>query len=306
MTDVARSASPFASDSPAAALVGMAALFGSIVALCVGTSYAKQLFPSVGAEGATALRVAFSAIALCAIWRPWRARLSRRDLRAVALYGATIGTMNLLFYKSIETIPLGLAIAIEFSGPLAVALASSRRAVDFLWVALAALGLGLLLPVSDVSSNLDPAGVGYAIAAAICWAGYIFFGKRVGHLHGGRTVALGMTFAAVVAVPAGAVGAGTALLAPAVLVFGAGVALVSSALPYSLEMVALKRLPPHAFGVFLSLEPAVGALAGLGLLGERLSAIEWLAITLVVAASAGVAVSTHRARIDANAQAMSA
>lgn len=306
MTDAARTVSPFDVASPAAALVGMGALFGSIVALCVGTSFAKQLFPVVGAEGATALRVAFSAIALCAIWRPWRAKLSRKDLGAVALYGVTIGTMNLLFYKSLETIPLGLAIAIEFSGPLAVALASSRRVVDLLWVALAALGLGLLLPVADVSSNLDPLGVAYAIGAALCWMGYIVFGQRVGHLHGGRTVALGMTFAALVATPAGVMTAGAAMLDPAILAFGAVVALVSSALPYSLEMVALKRLPRHAFGVFLSLEPAVGALAGLTLLGERLSVIEWLAITLVVAASAGVAISTHRARIEANAQAMSA
>lgn len=281
----------------AASLVPVAALVGSMVSLSAGTAFAKPLFASLGAEGTTALRVGLSALILLALWRPWRLTLTRSDRGALLLYGGVLGAMNLLFYLSLRTIPLGLAIAIEFSGPLALALGASRRAVDFLWIACAVLGLSLLLPVSGFSAGLDPVGVACALGAALCWALYIVFGQRVGHLPGGPAVALGMSVAAVTVLPFGLAAAGTRLLDPAILGVGLGVAALSSALPYTLEMVALKRLPKQSFGVLLSLEPAIGSLAGLAMLGERLSATEWLAIACVVVASVGNTVSTHRGRL---------
>ncbi|WP_425999577.1 EamA family transporter [Caulobacter sp. DWR1-3-2b1] len=273
-------------------LTPYAALFGAIITLCVGTSFAKQLFPVVGAQGTTAYRVGFSALLLLVLWRPWRHPLSRADLTAVALYGAVMGLMNLCFYMSLRTIPLGLAIAIEFTGPLALALIHSRKLVHFIWIGLAAIGLLLLLPLKPGASALDPVGVGFAGAAAVLWALYIVLGKRTGHMHAGRSVALGMSMAALIVVPFGLAEAGGALLNPRLLLLGLVVAVLSSAIPYSLEMVALKGIPKRSFGVMLSAEPAVGALAGLLILGEQLAALQWLAIGCIIAASAGTILTT--------------
>lgn len=271
-----------------AALIPVLAILGSVTCLGLGTSWAKQaLFPLVGAAGTSAVRVGFSALLLLAFWRPWRWPLSGRDARTVALYGAALGAMNLCFYMSLQTIPFGVAVAIEFAGPLAVALLASRRALDFVWVLLAAAGLGLLLPLGHDVSTLDPRGVGFALAAAVFWATYIVFGKRASHLHAGHSVALGLAMAALVVVPVGVAHAGAALLSPPLLLVGLGVALVSSALPISLEMVALKRLPPQAFGIMSSMEPAVAALLALVLLGEQLDLVQSLAIGLIMAASMG-------------------
>jgi len=269
------------------AMIPYAALLGAIVSLCVGTSFAKQLFPLVGAQGATAYRVGFSALLLCLIWRPWRAWPQRRDLGRLALYGAVLGLMNLSFYMSIRTIPLGLAIAIEFIGPLSLALIHARRPIHFLWIALAALGLYLLLPLGDAAHALDPVGVAFAAAAAVFWALYIVLGKRTGHLPAGQSVALGMSTAALIVVPVGLFEAGAALFSPAILGLGLVVAVVSSAIPYSLEMIALRGIPKRSFGVMLSLEPAAGAIAGLLILGEHLVGVQWLAIGLIIAASVG-------------------
>lgn len=268
------------------------AVLGSVTALGIGTSWAKQLlFPAVGAQGTTAMRVGLSALLMLALWRPWRWRLSRADVKAVASYGAALGGMNLMFYMSLKTLPFGLAVAIEFAGPLAVAIWSSRRPVDFVWVMLAVGGLGLLLPLGINASSLDPVGVAYALAAAVFWAAYIVFGKRAGHLHAGVSVSLGLLVAALVVVPVGAAHAGAALLSPAVLLVGLGVAAVSSAVPISLEMMALKRLPKEAFGIMISMEPAVAAVLAMGLLGEHLSAMQWLAIGCIMAASMGSALT---------------
>ncbi len=278
------------------ALIPYAALIGAIVSLCAGTSFAKQLFPLVGAQGATAYRVGFSALLLCLIWRPWRQPLTRDDLGRLALYGAVLGLMNLSFYMAIRTIPLGLAIAIEFIGPLSLALIHARRPIHFVWIALAALGLLLLLPLRDAAHALDPVGVGFAAAAAVCWALYIVLGKRTGHLPAGQSVALGMTTAALIVVPFGLIKAGAALFDPKLLALGLVVAIVSSAIPYSLEMVALRGIPKRSFGVMLSLEPAAGAIAGLLILGEHLAVSQWLAIGLIIAASVGVILTDPAAR----------
>jgi inner membrane transporter RhtA len=274
--------------------IPLLAVLGAVTALGIGTSWAKQLFPLLGAQGVSALRVGFSAMLLLLLWRPWRWKLSRADALSIARYGAALGAMNLMFYMSLRTLPFGLAVAIEFSGPLAVAIFFSRRAVDFLWVVLALLGLGLLLPLGINSSTLDPGGVLYALAAAVLWAMYIIFGKRIGHLHAGHSVSLGLTVAALVVVPVGVVHAGAALLSPHVLLIGVGVAAISSAIPISLEMMALKRLPKEAFGIMISMEPAVAAVLAIGLLDEHLSHGQWLAIGCIVAASMGSALTARR------------
>ncbi len=270
------------------------AVLGSVTALGIGTSFAKQLFPQVGSLGTTALRVGFSALLLLALWRPWRWPLARADAASILRYGVALGFMNLLFYLALRTIPFGLAVAIEFSGPLTLALISSRRPVDFVWLALAVAGLALLLPLSAGTAGLDPEGVLYALAAAVCWASYIVFGKRLGHLHSGQSVALGLSVAALAVVPFGVWQAGSALLEPRILLFGLAVAVVSSAIPISLEMLALKRLPKEAFGIMASMEPAVAAVLGLLMLGEHLSAMQWLAIACTMLAAAGSSVTARR------------
>ena len=283
------------SASPFQRFVPFLAVLGSVTALGVGTSWAKQaLFPVVGAQGTTAVRVGLSALLMLMLWRPWRWRLSRADAQAVVLYGAALGAMNLMFYLSLQTLPFCLAVAIEFAVPLAVAIWSSRRAVDFVWVALAIVGLALLLPLVLSGSTLDPLGVLYAVGAAVFWALYIVFGKRAGHLHAGQSVSLGLLVAALVVLPVGVAHAGAALLAPSVLLVGVAVAAISSALPISLEMMALKRLPKEAFGIMISMEPAVAALLALALLGERLDTVQWLAIGCIVAASMGSAATARR------------
>jgi inner membrane transporter RhtA len=279
-------------------LLPLLAVLGSVTALGIGTSFAKQLFPIVGALGTTALRVGFSALLLLVIWRPWRWPLSRSDAKSVLRYGVALGFMNLLFYISIRTIPFGLAVAIEFAGPLSVALFSSRRVIDFVWLLLAVSALALLLPINPGAAPLDPVGVGYALAAAVCWGAYIVFGKRVGHLHSGQSVALGLSVAAVAVVPFGIWQAGSALLDPQLLLYGMGVAAISSAIPISLEMVALKRLPKESFGIMASMEPAVAALLGMLVLDEQLTGTQWLAIVLTMVAAAGSSFTAQRGLVQ--------
>ena len=271
------------------------AVLGSVTALAIGTSYAKHLFPLVGAQGTSALRVGFSALLLLLFWRPWRWKTSRVDAMTILRYGLTLGLMNLLFYMAIRTIPFGIAVAIEFTGPLTVAMLSSRRPIDFVWVGCALLGLLLLLPLGG-GPALDPAGVLYAMGAAACWGLYIVFGKRAGHLHAGHTVSLGLLAASLVVVPVGVVHAGMALLEPKILLAGLLVALVSSAIPMSLEMMALKRLPKETFGILISMEPAVAALWAMLLLHEQLAGVQWLAIGCTVVASVGSTMTARRLR----------
>lgn len=273
--------------------VPLLAVFGSVVALGTGTSFAKHLFPQIGSLGTTALRVGFSALLLLLVWRPWRWALSRTDALSLVRYGMALGCMNLMFYQSLRTIPFGVAVAIEFSGPMAVAFFTSRQRIDYLWLAFAVAGLGLLLPLGHDVKSLDPAGVGFGLGAAVCWAAYILFGKQVGHLHAGHSVALGLTMAAITVVPFGVWHAGSALLQPEILLYGLGVAAVSSAIPISLEMVALQRLTPAAFGVMASMEPAVAAVMGFLMLDEHLTVMQWLAIGLVMVAAAGSAATAR-------------
>ena len=275
----------------------LAALIGSLLSLCIGSTYAKTLFPVLGAEGVSALRIGLAMLMLMAVFRPWRRRWTRADVLPLGLYGLTLGTMNLLFYQAIGRIPVGLAIALEFTGPLAVALWSSRHKQDLLWVALASAGLLLILPTRglDAPGALDPAGIAYALAAAVCWALYIVFGQRVAQRYGRDATPMGMLVAALLVVPIGVADAGALLLEPQWWLPGLAVALLSSAVPYALEIYALKQLPQRVFSILLSLEPVVGALTGWLMLAEMLTPQQWLAMGLIVLASMGSALGLRTA-----------
>ena len=271
----------------------IAVLIAAMFCFQLGAVVAKGLFPILGAAGTTALRMGLASLILLAVWRPWRMRFRPRELRVIVYYGLALGCMNFFFYLSLSTIPLGIAVALEFAGPLALAMAASRRAIDFLWILMAALGLVALLPLGFGSRTLDSMGVAYGLAAGVFWALYIHYGRKAGAAHGGQTTALGMLVGAIVIVPIGAVQAGAQLLSPAILPAALGVAVLSSALPYSLEMLAMPRLPTRTGGVLMSLDPALGALSGLCFLGERLSWLQWAAIASIMAASAGSAATSR-------------
>lgn len=261
-----------------------AQVLAGILSVQVGAAMATQLFEVVGSTGALALRLCFAVLILLAVWRP-SPRMSRRAWTVVAAYGLVLGGMNLSFYLALERIPLGVTVTITFLGPLAVALAGSRRWLDGLWALLAIVGVVLL---TEGGGDLQPMGIGFAFLTAGCWAAYILLSAALGrHGPGGGGLALGMVLAAAVAAPIGIVEGGTALLEPRVLAVGFGVAVLSSVIPYSLELEALRRMPPKVFGVLMSLEPAVAALVGLVMLGEVLRPIQWVAVLLVVAASVG-------------------
>jgi inner membrane transporter RhtA len=276
---------------PGGTWLAVGALMVSIFCFQIGASIAKQLFPLVGAEGTVALRVGLSAVIMLAIGRPWRAQWRGANWRALLVYGVSLGMMNFLFYKALTTIPLGIAVALEFSGPLAVALIHSRRTVDFLWVALAVIGLALLLPIHPGAAPLNWTGVALALGAGVCWALYIVFGQKAGASLGQYATGLGIAVAACVIFPIGLAHAGTALFRMDVLPLGFAVAILSSAFPYTLEMFALTRMPTQAFGTLMSLEPAAGALMGLMLLGEQLTFLQWTAICIVILASMGTALT---------------
>jgi inner membrane transporter RhtA len=275
----------------------------SLVTLCAGTSLAKGLFPFVGAEGTTTYRLVFSTLLLMAFWRPWRRAWIWADVPILVLFGATLGLMNLLFYNAIKTVPFGLAIAVEFTGPLAVALWSSKKPLDFVWIVLAVAGMGLILPLGNASgadmqaAAIDPVGIAYALGAGACWAVYIVVGQRVADRIGAFATPMGMLVAALLVTPVGISVAGSSLLNPEWMLAGLGIALLSSAIPYSLEMYSLKHLPKQTFSILLSLEPAVGALAGWLVLSEQLSTQQLGAIGLIMAASMGSAMTAGQRKI---------
>jgi inner membrane transporter RhtA len=263
-----------------------------IVSVQVGSALAKHLFSAVGSFGTVSLRLFFAAAVLIVLWRP-SLRLDRRTWTVVLGYGVTLGLMNLCFYLALARIPLGIAVTVEFLGPLAVALAGSRRWLDAFWAVLAAGGVVLLM---QGRGDLNLAGFLFALAAGTCWGLYILVGAALGrHTTQGNGLALGMAVAALVAVPFGVADSGTALLQPWVLVAGLGVALLSSVIPYSLDLEALRKIPPRVFGILMSLEPAMAALVGLVVLQESLHWSQWLAVLCVVAASAG---ATRGARAE--------
>ncbi|WP_213880020.1 threonine/homoserine exporter RhtA [Pseudomonas sp. dw_358] len=288
-----------AKPSLASSLFPVGLLVIAMVSIQSGASLAKQMFPLVGAQGTTALRLLFASVIMLLLLRPWRAKLDAGSLRTVMVYGLSLGCMNLMFYLAVRTVPLGIAVALEFTGPLAVAIYASRRAIDFLWIGLAVFGLVLLVPIGHTHDAVDLVGAGYALAAGAFWAMYIIYGQKAGHDNGVQTAALGVIIAALFVAPVGIIHAGAALLNPAVIPLAIGVAVLSTALPYSLEMVALTRMPARTFGTLMSIEPAIGAVCGLLFLHETLSVTQWLAIASIIAASIGATLTLRKQSIPA-------
>lgn len=276
------------------ALPPMVSILLAIFSVQAGATIAKGLFPVIGAAGTTAVRIGLSAIILLAAVRPRMHRFTAAQWKAVVPYGVTIGVMNLLFYQALVRIPLGLAVTLEFVGPLAVAIAGSRRALDAVWVVLAAIGIALIAPW-QARSAIDPLGVGIALLTGGCWAAYIVLGGRVSQLlKGGVAVATGMSIATLTVLPFALAGRGLWSFAPRLYAAGVAVAVLSSALPFTLEMNALRALPGRTFSILMSLEPAVAALCGLVLLGEHLTKAQWAAVGLVIAASVGATVTARQ------------
>jgi inner membrane transporter RhtA len=268
----------------------------AVTTLQLGAGFAATLFDDLGPAGTAFARQALAAIVLLAVWRPRLAGRSRRELRLALAFGATLGGMNWMIYTAIDRIPLGIAVTLEFLGPLGVAVAGSRRPLDGVWVLMAGAGVVALSGAGGAGGGLDAGGVAAALTAAVLWATYIHLSARTGRVFAGGTgLALAMPVAALLVAPVGIAQAGGALLRPSLIASAAVVALASSVIPYSLELEALRRLPPRVFGVLMSLEPAVAALAGLVVLGQALGAREVGAIALVVAASAGAAATAAAA-----------
>lgn len=265
----------------------VAVILIAMLSIQSGASLAKSLFPLVGAPGVTALRIVLGTAILVAIFKPWRLRFKKEQRLPLLFYSLSLGAMNYMFYLSIQTIPLGIAVALEFTGPLAVALFSSRRPVDFIWVVLAVLGLWFLLPLGQNVTEIDLTGAALALGAGACWAVYILTGQRAGEEHGPATVALGSVIAAIVFVPIGMAQATASIWQWSVMPIGLAVAVLSTALPYSLEMIALTRLPTRIFGTLMSMEPALAAISGMVFLGETLTFTQTLALCSIIAASMG-------------------
>jgi inner membrane transporter RhtA len=287
---------PAAGVPPRALATGALLVIGACVSLQFGAAVAVRLFPLLGPWGVTTLRLGLAAVVLLAIARPRVRAWTRAQWTAVVLFGAAMGAMNGVFYAAIERIPLGVAVSIEFLGPLVLAAVLARRLLDVLWVAVALVGMALLAVDSAAGEEaLDPVGVVLALVAGVFWMAYILTSKRVGALvPGSGGLAVALVVATAVVSPLGAPGAAGAFADPVLLGLGLLVALLSSVVPYTLELNALRRLPAPVFSILLSLEPAFAALFGWLLLGQESGLLRTLAIVLVVAASAGVTLTARR------------
>lgn len=274
----------------------LAMVLGSCVSLQVGAVGASHLIPELGAPGTALLRLGIAAVVLLAVVRPAAHRWDAAQWRDVVLFGLTLGGMNAMFYAAIDRIPLGAAVTIEFLGPLVLSAALSRHVRDLLWVALAAGGVVMIGAAQhDVGASLDPAGVGFALGAAALWAGYILTSSRTGRsVPGQGGLAMATAVGALLLLPVGARGAAQLTASPGMIALAIGTALLASVVPVALEFAALRRLPPRPFGIALSLEPAVATLFGWMLLHEHVSWAHVVAVTIVVAASVGSAVTSHR------------
>jgi inner membrane transporter RhtA len=271
---------------------GVLMVSAAVMSVQLGAAFAKLIFDRVGPSGVVLLRLLIASLLLLAATRPRIAGRSRRDWAVVVAFGSVLATMNLCFYQAVDRLPLGMAVTIELLGPLGLAVVLSRRAQELAWVALAVVGVVLL---GGGSRGLDLVGVGYALAAAACWAAYILLsaeaGRRFARVDG---LSLAMAVGAVVALPFGIAAGGRALLSPTALLVGAVVALLSSTVNYSLELAALRRVPARAFGVLMSLSPVAATLAGFLVLDQRLTVVELLAVACVIAASAGTVLTPRR------------
>lgn len=260
-----------------------------------GAGIAKNLFVLAGVQATTTMRIGFAAIMMLLVFRPNIKSLTKSDYKWLGLYGASLGFMNILFYMAIQRIPLGIAVAIEFTGPLLVTVFSSRKKLDALWILLAVSGLLLLLPLANQHAHdLDVLGVLMALAAGGFWALYIIFGHHIGSKFPFTlSSSLGMTIAALTAIPFGIVELSTSFTQSGVLLKGLTIAMLSSAIPYTLEMYALSKLSKKLFGILMSLEPVFAALAGFVMLAEVLSLQQWISIAMIISASAGSVISNR-------------
>ena len=269
-------------------------LLVAMMSLQGGASLAKSLFDVAGAPGITALRLGLGTLLLCLFFKPWRLRFTPAQRKPLLIYGLALGCMNFLFYLALRTIPLGVGVALEFLGPLALALAGARRLLDFLSIALAVAGLWVLRPIGDGISPIAPLCALLAVGAGVCWAIYILSGQRAGAEHGPATVAMGSLIASVIFVPLGLLFASPGIWHWEILPLALLIALLSSAIPYSLEMIAMTRLPARIFGTLMSLEPAVAALSGMLFLGEQLTLPQWSGLLAIITASAGTTLTMRQ------------
>jgi inner membrane transporter RhtA len=275
-------------------------VLGSCTSLQVGAACAARLFPVIGSSAATFVRLAVAAVIVLAATRPRVRGWSGGQWRSVVVFGLSLAAMNGCFYASIARIPLGTAVTIEFLGPLTLSAVLSRRLRDLVWVVLAAAGV-VLLGLADThgSGRLDPVGVAFALVAAGFWALYILASARVGgQVPGQGGLAVALAVGALALLPVGARGVAPLVRSPHLLLLAGGTAVLASVIPYSLELAALRRLPPPVFGVLLSLEPAVAAAAGLLLLGQALGPLQWTAVGVVVLASVGSTLTARRPALE--------
>lgn len=265
----------------------------AIISVQCGAAIAKTLFPAIGAAGTASIRIGVSAIILLIAYRPNLKAITPQQWKIVVPYGLSLGAMNLIFYLAIERIPIGLAVTLEFIGPLLVAIIGSKRLVDYCWVLLAAAGIVLIAPWSG--DRIDPLGVLFALTAGGLWAAYIVLGGKVSKImNSGQAVSTGMLFAAILILPFGFYENGLANLTPKLFGMGVALALLSSAIPFTLEMKALGQLPPRTFSILMSLEPAAASICAFIFLQENLSFYEILAVVCVVVASAGSTLTAKR------------
>jgi inner membrane transporter RhtA len=272
------------------------AIFVGQVSNGVGAAWAKALFPVMGPEGVVALRIGFSALLLGVLTGAWRLRLPRDQWVNLAGYGICLGLMNSVAYQAFSRIPIGIGMAIEVTGPLTLVILGSRRASDFAWLGGTVAGLALVLFPGAEIAPLDIVGIGFAMCSATCWAGYIVFGSRLAKVGSGRVVAAGALIASIFVLPFGALTAGVTMFHPESLALGLGVAILTSAFPYFLQMLALRQLPRALYGVIAGGVPAVGAAMSYIVLGEQLAARQWLGICLVVVAAAGCTLGAAKAK----------
>lgn len=265
----------------------------SIISVQGGAAIAKRIFPVLGPAATSSLRIVLAAIILLVFNRPDFKNIPAKHWRYIALYGISLGAMNLVFYFAIARIPLALGVALEFIGPLVLALVSSKRMIDFLWVALAATGIALITPWRN--NGLDVLGILLALIAGGFWVAYILLGGIVSKLmDGGKAVSIGMMFASVVVLPFAIGGGLLHNITPWILLSGLFLALLSSAIPFTLEMNALRKIPAKTFSILMSLEPAAAALSGLIFLHEFLTLSQWISITLIIVASVGVTLTARK------------